>query len=227
MANYRHDQRGNYVKVDRKGGQLEVAGSGGGSSRQLISMRLSGLESLIGKLNALRISVNPILRQAARRSSTPVVKAVKTMLPTKGKAIKGMKHNGKKVFDYGDTGQLRKSIASRVLTSRAGTVHAVIGARRKFLTMALKRYHKPNRNVKAQRNVLVRVRPTLYSHLVEKGFNAKLWRSGKRKFVPGRRFLARSLAANMSQIQSITAEVLQNKIDQVMNSGQPVKDGGR
>lgn len=198
----------------------------GEANRSLVSMKVDGLDSLVKKLTSLKVSVKPILRQCARKSSTPTVQTVRRLLPQKGKAIKGMKHKGKKVFDYGDTGQLRKSIASRVLTSREGVVHAVIGARRKFLTMALKRYHKPNRNVEAQRNVMVRVRPTLYSHLVEKGFNAKLWRSGRRKFVPGRRFLAKSLQANVANIQAITSRVIQDKIDQVMNSGQPVKDGG-
>lgn len=219
---WRHDQRGNYVFIDRRtGAQLERSVRSGTSNRAVLRMSVSGVQALINQLVSLRVSIKPILRRCARRSSTPVVKSVRSMLPGRGKRVL---HDGKRTVVYGRTGQLRKSIAARVLTSKAGTIHAVVGARRRFISYAFKAYHKPNRNTPAKRNTLVRVRPSLYMHLVESGFTAKLWGSGKTRPVSGKFALKRSLAQNMANIQAITAQVLREKIDQVLNSGQPVKE---
>lgn len=190
------------------------------ANSRLLSARIDGLDAGLARLAALRVSIKPILRQAARKSSTPISKIAKSLLPARGKRIK---FDGKRVTSYGRTGQLRKSIASRVLTSRKGVIHAIIGARRKFATEAFKAYHKPTRSVKARRNIMVRVNPVNYSHLVEEGFTAKLWRSGKLRPVAGRGFLRKSLSANYAQVQSITAEVIQTRIDKVASSGQAIK----
>lgn len=186
-----------------------------------LAMSVSGIDDGLKKLSALRVSIKPILRQAARKSSTPITKMAKSLLPAKGKKIK---YNGKKVFSYGRSGQLRKSMASRVATGRDGVVRSIIGARRKFATEAFKAYHKPKRSVKAQNNVMVRVNPTYYSHLIEQGFTAKIWRSKKMRPVAGRGFLRKSLNANYANVQSITGQVLQARIDKVAGNGQPIRE---
>lgn len=187
----------------------------------LLKASVDGIDDGIKRLSALRLSIKPILRQAARKSSTPISKMAKTLLPARGKKIK---YAGGKVYSYGRTGQLRKAIASRVTTGKDGVVRSIIGARRKFVTEGFKSYHKPNRNVKAKRNVMVRVNPVYYSHLIEQGFTAKIWRSGKLRPVAGRGFLRKSLSANYANVQTITADVIQAKIDKVASNGQVVRE---
>lgn len=211
MANYRMDQRGNMVRVDRSTGKLEAQVSSQ-TRRAVVGMRLNGLDDLVGAFEALSMKIKPILRQAAKRSATPIVQHARNLLPVRGKRTL---QNGKRVFTYGLTGQLRKSISSRILTSRTGRIHAVIGPRRDSVTMAFKAYHKPTKAAKAQKNVMVRVKPSNYAHLVEKGFIAKLWGTGRTKEVAARGgtgFLAPALSANQTMVESITRKVLEEQL---------------
>lgn len=207
-----------------------------GSGDPVIRFNPEGMDGLIKKLKALKVSVNPILRQAARKASTPLVKGAKNILPKRGKPVRGWTSKGKKVFSYGRTGMLRKSIDKRVMTSRrTGMVHAIIGPKRKsgsgdkaktFVSFAFKRYHRPKKSVAAQKNVMVKVKPTAYSHLYELGFTAKLFGSGRTKPVRGRFYLRKTLASNEQNVINITQQVLQQKIDKVMGTGVPERDGG-
>lgn len=178
-------------------------------AKPLVRMRIDGLDDLVEGIRTIKGNVNPVLRQAARKSSTPIVQEVRQNLPARGKRTLA---NGRRVFTYGLTGQLRKSIASKILTSRAGVVHAVIGPRRGFKTSAFKAYHKPNRTAEAQRNVMVPVNPTMYAHLVESGFTAKLWRSGKTKAIPGKGIMRKALEHNRGRVETITRQVLDESL---------------
>ena len=213
----RQDDRGNPYRRERIGGQLREVYLDGKRNAGLVSMNFNGLDDVIGQLRAMGASINGIFRLAARRSGVRMKQDIKTLLPGRGtRSI----HSGKKVLTYGLTGQLKKSIDVRVLTSRKGVVHAVIGANRKTVSMAFKKWHKPTRNDKAQNNVMVRVKPTNYWHLIEKGFTAKLWRSGKLRPVPGRNVLGKVLGASTSQVIKDTKDVFDEQQNKIFNKRQ-------
>lgn len=209
-----------------------------GKSASLIKTRVEGMDALVKRLSNLKVSINPILRQAARRSASPVSKTAKLYLPGRGKRLI---YDGNRILVYGRTGQLKKSIGYRVATSRDGVVHALIGAQRKTVTLALKtvaykgqvtwKRDKDGALVKGDklttktRNVLVRVKPSNYSHLIEDGFMAKPWgRKTKPVAVRGRKFLLKALTQNQGAVQTITANVIQKKIDEVMTGWSDIKD---
>lgn len=181
------------------------------------AINLDGLDETISQFRAMGASINGIFRLAARRSGVRMKQDIKTMLPGRGtRSI----HSGKKVLTYGLTGQLKKSIDVRVLTSRKGVVHAVIGASRQAVSSAFKKWYKPNRNTKAQKNVMVPIVPNKYWHLIEKGFTAKLWRSGKLRPVPGRNVLGRVLGASSSQVIKDTKDVFEEQQNKIFNKRQ-------
>ena len=183
------------------------------SSRDL-RLNLAGAVELIDALRDAGKKIKPALRRVARACTTPILRTARTLVPAKRKRIM---YQGKKVFRYGTTGQLKKSLGYRVTTSKkTGAVYAIIGPRRKFDIKAFKTYHKPKRSVVAQRNVMVPVNPTNYSHLIENGFTAKLWRSGKLRPVAGRPFLKPALNANRSQCEDITARILSEELQKAM-----------
>jgi hypothetical protein len=107
-----------------------------------------------------------------------------------------------------------------VLTSRKGTVHAIIGANHKTTSTAFKKWHKPTRNDKAQKNVMVNVKPYKYWHLVEKGFTARIWRSGKLRPVPGRNVLGKVFGASASQVMEDTKDVFEEQEVRISNKRQ-------
>lgn len=184
------------------------------AARRDLHLHLAGANQLIEALQAASKKINPALRRVARASTTPILKSARALVPAKRKRVL---YHGKKVFRYGTTGQIKKSLGYRVATSKkTGAVYAIIGPRRGFKIMAFKAYHKPKRSVEAQRNVLVPVNPTNYSHLVEKGFTAKLWRSGKLRPVAGKPFLKPALDANRSQVEEITARILSEELAKAM-----------
>jgi HK97 gp10 family phage protein len=184
------------------------------AGRRDLHLYLAGANELIQALQEASKKINPALRRVARAATTPVLQSARQLVPASRKKVL---YQGKKVFRYGTTGQLKKSLGYRVTTSKkTGAVHAVVGPRRGFKIMAFKAYHKPKRGVDAQRNVLVPVNPTYYSHLIEKGFTAKLWRSGKLRPVPAKPFLGPALNANKDQIEEITARILTDEIIKTM-----------
>jgi len=184
------------------------------AARRDLHLHLAGAKELMEALVLAGKKINPALRRVARTSSTPILRHARSVVPAKRKRVL---YQGKKVFRYGTTGQLKKSLGVRVATNKkTGAVYALIGPRRGFKVMAFKAYHKPTRSHQAQRNVLVPVNPTNYSHLVEKGFTAKLWRSGKLRPVAGRPFLKPALDANRSQVEDITARILSEELQKAL-----------
>ncbi len=184
------------------------------AAKRDLRLHLAGAKELVDALLDAGKKINPALRRVARASTTPILRTARSLVPAKRKRIM---YHGKKVFRYGTTGQLKKSLGYRVSTSKkTGAVYAIIGPRRGFKIMAFKAYHKPKRSVEAQRNVLVPVNPTNYSHLIENGFTAKLWRSGKLRPVPSKPFLKPALDANRSQVEEITARILSEELAKAM-----------
>lgn len=218
MERIRYDDRGNPYRKERIGGQFrEVYLDRDKASRGIIGMQVSGLEETIQQMRALGASINSIFRLAARRSGTKMKSEVKALLPARRNRTL---FNGKKVLTYGTSGQLKKSVAVRVLTSKQGVVHAIIGPSRQSIGMAFKKWHKPTRNHTLQTNVMVRVKPSNYWHLFERGFNAKFWRTGKMRFIPGKGVLQKVLGSNTTTMIKDTREVFEEQQVRIFNRRQ-------
>lgn len=213
MSKVRYDDRGNPYRKERIGGQFKEVYLDPQNPRGF-RMSVSGLEETRQKLVILGASINGIFRIAARRSATRVKNELKQLLPTRGFRTS---HQGKRVLTYGLSGQLRKSIDTRVLTSRGGVVHGIVGPSRQSVGYAFKAWHKPTKNARAERNVMVRVKPSNYWHLYEKGFTAKLFGTGKTKAVSGKYLLPRVLGANQAQVQRDTADVFDEQLNKIVN----------
>jgi hypothetical protein len=213
----RFDDRGNPYRRERIGGQLREIYLEGSRLGGLVAMRVDGLDDTIQQLRALGASINSIFRIAARRSGTRLKDEVKALLP-----VRRMRsiYNGKKVLTYGLSGQLRKSISTRVLTSRKGVVHAIIGPSRQSIGYAFKKWHKPTRNHQVEINSMQRVKPSNYWHLFEKGFNANFWRTGKMRFIPGKGVLAKVLGPSASVVAKDTKDVFEEQQTRVLNKRQ-------
>jgi len=233
MASYRFDQRGNYVRIVRDAQGKVIANNRlNNVNDRLLRMDIGCFSQMINSLIDAGARIKPTLRRIAKKSSTPITQAARSYAPGKRKKVlysgptitrsinsKGKKKtysSGSKVFQYGTTGQLKKSIGSRVYTDRSGTVRAIVGPRRKMWTYSFKKYHKPNRNQQAQRNVMVRVYPIFYSHLVENGFTAKIWRSGKLRSVVGRPFLEPAISKSKPAVLQITKDELQLELQKAL-----------
>lgn len=213
--NVRFDDRGNPYRRDRIGGQLREVYLEGSRHGGLVAMRFDGVDDAIQQLRALGASINSIFRIAARRSGTKIKDDVKKLLPARrSRSI----YNGKKVLTYGTSGQLRKSMSVRVLTSKRGVVHAIIGPSRQSIGEAFKKWHKPTRNHKAQINSMQPVKPSNYWHLYEKGFNAKFWRTGKMRFVPGKNILPQVLGPSLNMVSNDTKDVFEEQKNRIWNT---------
>lgn len=175
---------------------------------EIYKISIPKIGKAIDSLVALGKKINPILRRAARTSSTPIIQLMKSKLQARGKRSI---HNGKKVFTYGLTGLLKKSIGSRV-KSRGSKVFSDIGPRYAMGGFAFKKWHKPTKSAKAQTNVMVKVNPVLYAHLVDQGFTAKLFGTGKTKRVMGIQYVSRSYAVAAATANSVTDRVLKEEL---------------
>lgn len=225
MASYRLDQRGNYVRIVRDAsGKIVENNRLNNVNQRHLRLDIGCFGQILNSLIDAGVKVKPVLRRIARKSATPITNAAKLLAPSKRKKViysgptitrtinaKGKSktyESGSKVFSYGTTGQLKKSIGSRVFTDRLGVVRALVGPRRKAWTYAFKKYHKPSRNHPAVKNAMVRVYPIFYSHLVEHGFTAKLWRSGKLRPVAAHPFLQPAMDRTRSTVLKITKDEL-------------------
>jgi hypothetical protein len=180
----------------------------------LIRAKLAGVAAAVAKLKDLAAKrVKGALKRAARLASSPVVKTVQALAPQLKQTVK---HNGKKVPVYGASGALRKSIGFRVGVNRKnGQVYSIVGPRRRKSfkpIMAFIKYFKPKKSLEAQHNVMVRVHPGNYAHLVESGFTAKVWRHGKRVKVAGKYFLRNALARSGPVIEQMTIKAVNEEL---------------
>ena len=193
---------------------MAATGGQNDSSKMVVGVDVAGFSQTIDELRNLGENVKPILRRAANASSTPIVQAMKSMLNTRGKRSI---YNGKKVFTYGQTGLLKKVIGARVMTRRS-SVFADVGPRYAMGGFAFKKWHKPTKSDKTLHNSMVMANPVYYGHLVNNGFTAKLFGTGRTKRVMGIDFIGRSYASARSQVVFTTNRILDEELDKAFNS---------
>jgi hypothetical protein len=183
-------------------------------SQKIVGLDVAGFLQTIQELQNMGKKVKPILRRAANTSSTPIVQAMKSMLNTRGKRSI---YNGKKVFTYGQTGLLKKVIGARVMTRRS-SVFADVGPRYAMGGFAFKKWHKPTKSAKGVTSSMVMVNPVYYGHLVNNGFTAKLFGTGRTKRVMGIDFIGKAYASAKSQVVFTTTRILNEEFDKALNS---------
>ena len=184
---------------------------------------IDGISPLMDKLARFPIAIRTAFRRAARKIGGQVAKIARAKAPSR-KAV--IRVGDQLVRMYGASLALKKSIAVKVVTTKKGTVMAIVGPKKGTSTKVFIAYYKPSKSKVAQRNVMIEAKPTKYAHLVEKGFNAKIWASNKRIRVSAKPFLRPALDAGMYTASEITADYLQIAIDNLISKGKIVPDIG-
>jgi len=184
---------------------------------------IDGISPLMDKLARFPIAIRTAFRRAARKIGGQVAKIARAKAPSR-KAV--IRVGDQLVRMYGASLALKKSIAVKVVTTKKGTVMAIVGPKKGTVAKVFIAYFKPSKSKVAQRNVMVDAKPTKYAHLVEKGFNAKIWGSNKRIRVSAKPFLRPALDAGMYTASEITADYLQIAIDNLISKGKIVPDIG-
>ena len=184
---------------------------------------IDGISPLLDKLARFPIAIRTAFRRAARKIGGQVAKIARAKAPSR-KAV--IRVGDQLVRMYGANLALKKSIAVKVVTTKKGVVMAIVGPKKGTSTKVFIAYYKPSKSKVAQRNVMIEAKPTKYAHLVEKGFNAKIWASNKRIRVSAKPFLRPALDAGMYTASEITADYLQIAINNLISKGKIVPDTG-
>lgn len=184
---------------------------------------IDGISPLMDKLARFPIAIRTAFRRAARKIGGQVAKIARAKAPSR-KAV--IRVGNQLVRMYGASLALKKSIAAKVTTTKKGVVMAIVGPKKGTVAKVFIAYYKPNKSKVAQRNVMIDAKPTKYAHLVEKGFNAKIWASNKRIRVSAKPFLRPALDAGMYTASEITVDYLQIAIDNLISKGKIVPDIG-
>lgn len=184
---------------------------------------IDGISPLMDKLARFPIAIRTAFRRAARKIGGQVAKIARAKAPSR-KAV--IRVGDQLVRMYGASLALKKSIAVKVVTTKKGVVMAIVGPKKGTSTKVFIAYYKPSKSKVAQRNVMIEAKPTKYAHLVEKGFNAKIWASNKRIRVSAKPFLRPALDAGMYTASEITVDYLQIALDNLINRGKIVPDTG-
>jgi hypothetical protein len=182
-----------------------------------------GLGDLMNRLAKFPIVIRTAFRRAARKIGGQVAKIARAKAPSR-KAV--IRVGDQLVRMYGASLALKKSIAVKVVTTKKGIVTAIVGPKKGTVAKVFIAYFKPTKAKVAQRNVMVEAKPTKYAHLVEKGFNAKIWASNKRIRVSAKPFLRPALDSGLSTASSITVEYLQMSLDNLIAKGKITPDAG-
>jgi hypothetical protein len=182
-----------------------------------------GLGDLMDRLAKFPIVIRTAFRRAARKIGGQVAKIARAKAPSR-KAV--IRVGDQLVRMYGASLALKKSIAVKVVTTKKGIVTAIVGPKKGTSTKVFIAYYKPSKAKVAQRNVMIEAKPTKYAHLVEKGFNAKIWASNKRIRVSAKPFLRPALDSGLSTVSSITVEYLQMSLDNLIAKGKITPDAG-
>jgi hypothetical protein len=182
-----------------------------------------GLGDLMDRLAKFPIVIRTAFRRAARKIGGQVAKIARAKAPSR-KAV--IRVGDQLVRMYGASLALKKSIAVKVITTKKGIVTAIVGPKKGTVAKVFIAYFKPSKSKVAQRNVMVEAKPTKYAHLVEKGFNAKIWASNKRIRVSAKPFLRPALDSGLSTVSSITVEYLQMSLDNLIAKGKITPDAG-
>lgn len=192
-----------------------------------INLRVTGFAVLEAALSEFPKSLNAAFKRAATKTGRALAKIAKAKAPARKKSIR---IGNKSVEMYGASGSLKKSIGLKVVKPRryAGTPawNAIVGARRGMDIAGWIAYWKPTRAHKAERNLNVKISPSRYSHLVEKGFVAKLWASGKSRPVPARPFLRPALDGCKQYAEANTKESLDFELAKLAATGKATPIGG-
>jgi hypothetical protein len=197
--------------------------------------KLDGVEALIAQFDGAPKALKAALKRAGRKSMTKVMKVMRDKVPNNKKKFKrerkatvkeslkivasgvfrtlaqkvlgAKKRKGKikkfyqRDFQTGTTGMLKKSIGSKVGVNRkTGQVYAMAGPRRKKEMPEVKAFNPWTQK-------MVRVIPSKYAHLVERGFNLKI-RGRVVKRIPGQPFLRPSFDEAKGQINEETKAAL-------------------
>jgi len=182
-----------------------------------------GLGDLMDRLAKFPIVIRTAFRRAARKIGGQVAKIARAKAPSR-KAV--IRVGDQLVRMYGASLALKKSIAVKVITTKKGIVTAIVGPKKGTVAKVFIAYFKPTKSKVAQRNVMVEAKPTKYAHLVEKGFNAKIWASNKRIRVSAKPFLRPALDSGLATASSITVEYLQMSLDNLIAKGKITPDAG-
>jgi hypothetical protein len=182
-----------------------------------------GLGDLMDRLAKFPIVIRTAFRRAARKIGGQVAKIARAKAPSR-KAV--IRVGDQLVRMYGASLALKKSIAVKVITTRKGIVTAIVGPKKGTVAKVFIAYFKPTKSKVAQRNVMVEAKPTKYAHLVEKGFNAKIWASNKRIRVSAKPFLRPALDSGLATVSSITVDYLQISLDNLIKRGKITPDDG-
>jgi hypothetical protein len=185
--------------------------------------QIVGLGDLMDRLAKFPIVIRTAFRRAARKIGGQVAKIARAKAPSR-KAV--IRVGDQLVRMYGASLALKKSIAVKVITTKKGIVTAIVGPKKGTSTKVFIAYYKPSKAKVAQRNVMIEAKPTKYAHLVEKGFNAKIWASNKRIRVSAKPFLRPALDSGLSTVSSITVEYLQMSLDNLIAKGKITPDAG-
>jgi hypothetical protein len=185
--------------------------------------QIVGLNDLMDRLAKFPIVIRTAFRRAARKIGGQVAKIARAKAPSR-KAV--IRVGDQLVRMYGASLALKKSIAVKVITTKKGIVTAIVGPKKGTVAKVFIAYFKPSKSKVAQRNVMIEAKPTKYAHLVEKGFNAKIWASNKRIRVSAKPFLRPALDSGLSTVSSITVEYLQMSLDNLIAKGKITPDAG-
>lgn len=177
-----------------------------------LGLRIPEMASLISMFGTAVKELDKAIKRSATKAGRMIRKTARAKVPNRKSVIK---IEGKTYRYYGFSGALKKSMDYNVRKAgkKSGFGADVrwalawstyVGAARKAKQRVFVRWYKPARKAAAVRNTLITVRPAWYSHLVEKGFLAKLWRSNKRRWVPARPFLRPALDTHSREIEDLT-----------------------
>lgn len=151
-------------------------------------------------------AINAALRRAARLWGTKTLGLARAKAPALRQFIMVL---DKKYPQIGSSLALKKSLGVKVSTNKkTGEITAVVGPRR----------GKSIEVVNPRTGAIVKVSPTRYAHLVEKGFLAKLWRSGKRVWVSARPFLKPAEMITRNYAVAITQSTLNDALDKLAST---------
>jgi hypothetical protein len=191
-----------------------------------VDLRITGFAVLQAALSEFPKSLNAAFKRAATKTGRAVAKIAKSKAPSRKKSIR---IGNKSVEMYGASGSLKKSIGFIVVKPKRfvgePVWNAIIGARRGFDIAGWIAYWKPTKQHKAERNLNVKISPSRYSHLVEKGFVAKLWASGKSRPVAARPFLRPALDGSKQYAEANTKESLDLELAKLARTGKATPIG--
>lgn len=166
-------------------------------AKPLALLSVSGFAEAQAEFDAMRLSMKPIIRQAAKKVGSKISREAKAEIkPAQTKVYR----SGNRTIRFKTSGTLRKAISYRATTSKKGIVHSIIGAKTKTIG-TLTKYKGAEPMV---------VKPYKYIHLVEKGFMHQGWGRGRKKFITGKNFLEGKINTNREYVTQETASTLQD-----------------